>query len=68
MEKLLTIEELSEHIQIGKGTIYFWTHTEFIPHYKLGKHLRFKERDISEWLEKRRINGRRTLKYEVANL
>ena len=32
------------------------------PYYKLGKSVRFREKDIEEWLEKRRWTGRVVLK------
>jgi excisionase family DNA binding protein len=43
MEKLLTIEQLNELMQISQSTIYDWTHSGFMPHYKFPKGLRFKE-------------------------
>jgi len=50
-------------VQADISTVYLWTHTEFIPHYKVGKCIRFAEKEIEEWLEKRRHEGRATLKY-----
>lgn len=63
MEKLLTIEQLSELIQISRSTLYEWTHSGFIPHYKLPKGVRFKATEIEEWFKKRRARGR--LSYKV---
>ena len=65
MEKLLTVEQLSELISISRSTIYEWTHCGFIPHYKLPKGVRFKEAEIDAWLLKRRRIGRSVLKMEV---
>jgi excisionase family DNA binding protein len=42
------------------STIYQWTHIGYIPHFKLGRFVRFKERDVLEWLESKRRNGRKT--------
>ena len=58
MEKLLTVKELAEWLQISPSTIYQWTHTGFVPHYKLPKGVRFKEEEIERWLKKRKSNGR----------
>jgi len=58
VEKLLTIRQLSDLIQVSPKTIYQWTHIGFIPHYKFPKGLRFKVREIERWLEKRKQNGR----------
>jgi len=65
MEQFLTAKQLSELLQVDLSTIYLWTHTEFIPFYKLGKTVRFKEEDVLAWLEKRRRSSRTALKYPV---
>ena len=51
MVKVLTIDELSEKLKIPKKTIYKWTREKKIPCAKLGKHLRFIESDIEQWLK-----------------
>lgn len=55
MEKLLTAEEIAELLQVKVSTIRDWTHTNFIPHIKFGRLVRFKESDINEWLEERSV-------------
>jgi len=64
VEKLLTIEQLSELIQISRSTLYEWTHCGFIPHYKLPKGVRFKISEVDLWLMKRSVKGRG--QYKVA--
>ena len=63
MEKFLTPRELTEILPIKRSTLYYWTHTGFVPHYKLGKKVFFKESDIEQWMEKRKVSGRVSLKY-----
>ena len=58
MEKLLTIEQLSELIQVSKSTVYHWTHIGFIPHYRLPKAVRFKLSEVENWLSRRKKKGR----------
>ena len=58
MNKLLTPDEVAELLSVRKSTIYQWTHQGFIPHVKLGKLVRFKEKDVAEWVEKRSVRGR----------
>lgn len=65
MEKLLTVEQLSELIQISRSTFYEWTHTGFIPHYKFPKGVRFKEEEVDNWLKKRLRKGRSAFKISV---
>lgn len=63
METFLTINQLSEVLQVNRRTLYDWTHIGFIPHYKLPKGVRFKREEVDQWLKKRHQNGR--LRYNV---
>ena len=51
MDKLLTIDQVSELLQVKKNTIYSWTHTNRIPFVKINGALRFKEKVISSWID-----------------
>lgn len=63
--KLITIRQLNELIQISRRTIYEWTHSGFIPHYKLPKGVRFKEAEVEDWLKKRQKKGRSSFKINI---
>ena len=67
MEKLLTPKQLSELLQVDQSTVYLWTHTEFLPFYKLGRSVRFAEGEVLEWVNqrKRKSSGRATMKYDI---
>jgi len=65
VEKLLTITQLSDLLQLSPSTIYEWTHAGFIPHYKFRKGLRFRQADIEEWLRRKKRRGRNTLKLQM---
>jgi len=59
-EKLLTVEELSEHLQTPKSWIYHRTRQKGpgrIPHYRAGKYCRFRLVDVLEWLESKNKEG-----------
>jgi len=58
MEKLLKIEQVADLFQVSKRTIYDWTHTDYIPHYKFPKGLRFKPSEVERWLGRRKKRGR----------
>jgi excisionase family DNA binding protein len=58
VEKLLTIRQLSDLIQVSPKTIYQWTHIGFMPYYKFPKGVRFRTAEVEKWLEKRKHNGR----------
>lgn len=60
VSELLTIEDLSALFKIPKATLYDWTHLGFIPHYKIGRHVRFDPQEVRDWLKARKVSGRRT--------
>ncbi len=60
MEKLLSIDDLSEILGVKKATIYSWTSQDKIPYIKLNKRLiKFKESEILEWLQKMSIEPKK---------
>lgn len=61
MDKLLTLEEVANYLQMSPKTIYGWTYTGYIPHFKVGGHLRFDPKEIRKWLAKRECKGRKRL-------
>jgi len=65
MKNLITPKQLSELFQVDLSTIYKWTHTEFIPHLKLGKAVRFVEEEVEEWLKARMRQGRTSMKLNL---
>lgn len=68
MEKLLTIKDLSEWLQVTRSTIYKWTHMGYVPHYKLSAGVRFKVSDIEKWLSKRKRKGRNAQKIPIEDI
>ena len=63
MEKLLTIKQICEILQLSRSTVYEWVHIGFIPYYKFSNTLRFRESEVDRWLIRRRKQGRATYKY-----
>lgn len=52
---LLTIEDLSKYLCVPIGTLYRWrSRGEGPVGYKVGKHVRFRQRDVEAWLAGRR--------------
>jgi excisionase family DNA binding protein len=58
MEKLLNVKQLSNLLSIKPGTIRYYVSIGFLPHYKIRGLVRFSEKDVIEWLEKRKRGGR----------
>ncbi len=50
VERLWTIEQLSEALGVPKSWIYDQTRRRFIPHWKIAGKLRFDPVDIDAWI------------------
>jgi len=49
MSEFMTVEEVAEYLNFKPGFIYSRIHE--IPHFKVGKLLRFKCSEIDQWME-----------------
>lgn len=47
----MDIGMVSEYLHLAKSTIYKWVESGYIPHKRLGRHLRFIKKDIDQWVE-----------------
>ena len=68
MTKLLTPQQIAEILGVKPSTIYQWTHQWYIPHVKLGRLVRFKEAEVTSWIDKRSNSGRKTMRLNRADL
>lgn len=50
VEKLWTIDDLAEYLQVKPSVIKYWIYNSDIPFIKLGKYYRFDPEGIREWL------------------
>jgi excisionase family DNA binding protein len=50
-QNLIGIEEMASKLDVPVSWIYSRTRTNCIPHYKVGKYVRFDESEIWEWLK-----------------
>ena len=64
-QRLMTVEEIAEYLQVKPSTIYQWTHQRFIPHVKLGNRVRFRLSQVDRWVEGKANNGKFSKKVEV---
>ena len=65
MERLLDTAEIAEQLNMSVSTIRKWVHFGFIPHVKLGRTVRFREKDVEAWIEERTEKGRASLAPEI---
>ena len=63
MEKLLTIQQVSELLQVSRSLVYKWVHYSFVPYVKIGNIVRFKESELNRWIKNKEHKGR--VKYRV---
>ena len=55
MEKMLSIEEVSRILDVKVSTIRAWCFSKKIPFFKVGRLVKFSEKQIIEWLNKRQV-------------
>jgi excisionase family DNA binding protein len=51
--RLLTVEELAGYLGVSTKTVYGCWQQWGLKAYKVGRHLRFRERHVEEWLRSR---------------
>ena len=54
-EKFLTTNELCELLKVSRRTIERWRKAD-MPYIKIGSNVRFKQREVLEWIEKNNSN------------
>jgi len=50
-EKFLTVFEVASLLSVRPSTVYQWASLGEIPHYRLGRIVRFKRKDLEAWVE-----------------
>ncbi len=51
-EKWVSMEEVANHLDVGKDTIYRWIASKGLPACKIGRQWKFKISQVDEWIEK----------------
>lgn len=59
MEKLLTLQQVAQRLQISETTLYKLARRGKIPAIKVGNQWRFKIEDIDRWLESQKISKKK---------
>ena len=58
MKKLLSVDDVAECLGVPKNTVRYWCFTKRLRHYKIGRHVKFKQTDIDEFLESNIVERR----------
>lgn len=58
-DRLLTVQELSEHLGVPVATLYKWRYQrQGPPGFRVGRHVRYRWNDVEQWLEEQmQISG-----------
>ena len=64
LDRLLTVQEICDLLQVPKTYIYWLTHTKRIPFIKMQGHLRFRQSEIDEWLRSQEVCNNASLQKE----
>jgi excisionase family DNA binding protein len=51
---LLSVRDLSTYINVKDKTIYYLVNNGLIPHYRLGRLIRFKQEEIDAWINSKK--------------
>ena len=55
LDRLLTAQELANHLGVPVATIYTWRYRHEGPHgFRVGRHLRFRWSDVDSWIAQQR--------------
>jgi PTS system nitrogen regulatory IIA component len=50
MDRILTVNDVAQKLQLSKSTVYKYTESKKIPSIKIGKQWRFTEDDLTQYL------------------
>jgi excisionase family DNA binding protein len=56
--RLLTVEEAAQRLSLKAKTLYAWVQQGRIGHVKLGRALRFREKDVEECIQRGTVDVR----------
>ena len=62
-EHWVSVDEVCEHLDVNKDTVYRWVETKNFPAHKAGRLLRFKISEVDEWIK---ADGEKKTKKKVA--
>lgn len=66
--KLLSARDVHQLLGISEKTVYKYVSSNLIPHYKIGASVRFRPRELAEWLRGRACFDSRRLPLKVRSV
>jgi excisionase family DNA binding protein len=56
-ENLLTIKEAAEYLRVSESWLYRQAAGRSVPHYRLGRSVRFSRQELDAWLRRSQTQG-----------
>ncbi len=51
LDRLLSVDDLAEYLDVPKATLYAWRYRgQGPPSFRVGKHLRYRQSDVAHWI------------------
>lgn len=58
---ILTVQQVSDYLEVPVATLYAWRHRRVgPPSFRIGRHLRYRRSDLEHWIEGRIADDVRT--------
>lgn len=57
LSEYLKIEDISAYLNIKSKTLYAMVESGNIPHYRIGRLIRFKREDVDSWMKAKKVIG-----------
>jgi len=62
LEQLLSVQGLADYLGVPVATIYTWRHRQLgPPGFRVGKHVRYRRRDVEDWISSQLDHSRDAL-------
>jgi len=55
LDRYIGVDELAQYLGVKKRTAYHLVETMQIPHYRIGRLIRFKLSEVEEWMATKKI-------------
>lgn len=57
MKEILNNEELTKYLNVSDRTVYHWRKCRGLPHFIIGKSIRYRKSEVDEWLDRYSMGG-----------
>ncbi len=62
LEPLISAQDLADYLGVPVATVYAWRHRRLgPPGFRVGKHVRYRQRDVEDWISSRLDHSRDAL-------